>query len=295
MAKVNFKITVGVAQRAEIRDICKGIKANPAHYETIALTNKDASAKLKVRFQSGDSATYAVEVKTVIDCETIAVDWFQSNSFNEIEGFIRGKCSVETLNETYAAHLVNDLDDAEIKEIDAMIEGRKNSVDLSKPNHVSLRKSEQPTAQQRRAIEKMTAKDVLPADPLDIVLMDSLLLVRKGNGILKPGQVLDLRGVFTSKNGANLTVDVNVNNIYNDELQYCGSQFYTLAALSIAIANGDLAIITHSAPLKNLRVYDSRGGFYTTDINPQSRLTTVTTHFIKHGGANKITFHPVKL
>lgn len=261
MAKVNFKITVGVAQRAEIRDICKGIKANPTHYETVTLTNKDASAKLKVRFETGKIATYAVEVKTVIDCEVIAVDWFQSNSFNEIEGFIRGKCSTEVLNETYNDHLAKDLDDEETAEIDAMI----------------------------------AKQEAAPVDPLDIVLMDSLLLVRKGNGILKPGQVLDLRGAFTSANNGNINIDVNVNNMYHDELQYCGSQFYTLAALSIAVANGDLAIITHSAPRKELRVYDSRGEFYTTDISQTARLTTVTTHFIKHGGADKVTFHIKKI
>lgn len=267
MAKVNFKITVGVKERAEIRDICKGIKENSAHYETVKLTNRDASAHLKVRFQRGKLATYAAEIKTIIDCEVVAIDWLESNSFNDIENFIRTTGTVESINADYEKFLKQDLDDAEISEIDAMIESRKT--------------------------EKTAAKREAPTDPLDIVLMDSLLLVRKGNGILKPGQVLDLRGAFSSKNGGNITVDVNVNNMIHDELQYCGSQFYTLGALSVAIGCGDLAVITHSAPLKECRVYDARGEFYTTQINPQSRLTTVTINFIKHGSADKITFHPV--
>lgn len=276
MAKVNFKITVGVKQRAEIRQICNLIKTNPAHFETIELVNKDASAKLSVKFESGKIGTYAAQVRTLIDGLVVAIDWLQSNSFNDIENFIRGKCSVEVLNEAYLESLrPSDLSEEESAEIDQMIAAQKVSKKVfnSKQNNHVLKP-------QYDSIQ----------DPLDIVLMNSLLLVRKGDGILKPGQVLDTRGLSVINN--NINVELSVNNIYHDELQYTGSQSYTLARLSIAVANGDLAIICGSAPAKYVRLYDDKG-IHLGDqaINPEARITAVAENFIKGLEYRRVTFH----
>lgn len=259
------KITIGASERAELRQICNVIKANPTHYETVTYTNKDATASIKVKYSAGDKLTYKAVI-TVIVGEKVATETVEAGSFNIVENKIRACGSVDYLTEL-----------------------SNKTVSLDKPNHVSLRKSEQPSAQQRRGLEAMTRK-AEKTDPLDLVLMDSLLIARKSFGVVYRGQVLNFK--CARNNQGAIEIIASINTMFNNDLQYAGSMFYTLDRLAYDIRNGNVAILSHSAPTKVLRVYGWGGDYETIAVNQKARLSSVIENFMIEGGSRRIEFRP---
>lgn len=260
------KITIGASERAELRQICNVIKANPTHYETVTYTNKDATASIKVKYSAGEKLTYKAII-TVIVGEKVATETVEAGSFNIVENKIRECGSVDYLTEL-----------------------SNKTVSLDKPHHVSLRKSEQPSAQQRRGIEEMTRKEK-KTDPLDLVLIDSLLIARKSFGVVSRGQILNIKGARLGQMGVELVTSIN--NIFHGDLQYSGSMFYSLDRLAYDIMRGNVAILSHSAPTKVLRVYGGGGDYEAIAVNQKARLSSVIENFMIEGGSPRIEFRPL--
>lgn len=242
------KITIGASERAELRQICNVIKANPTHYETVTYTNKDATASIKVKYSAGDKLTYKAVI-TVTVGEKVATETVEAGSFNIVENKIR-----------------------ECGSIDYLTELSNKTVSLDEPNHVSSRKAEK-------------------ADPLDLVLMDSLLIVRKSFGVVYRGQVLNFK--CARNNQGAIEIIASINTMFNNDLQYVGSMFYNLDRLAYDIRKGNLAILSHSAPTKVLRVYGWSGDYETIAVNQKARLSSVIENFMIDGGSPRIEFRPV--